>query len=509
MTVHTHILSHRGGFSSRLKSRIASLALLALSGLAASGLAACDPTSASPIGDGNLGSLVPAGTPVRYVALGNSLTAGFQSGAVVGSETALAYPVHLANAFGMRIGDDATQFQYMQFDANGGIGGRLRITEFGANGVPTTAASNLTSTPSNLALQRPYNNLGIPGALLRDMQPAANDPLYLARWQAGGPLFNPFFGAVLRGSPTGFPLGSNCVLQAARLQPNVVSIWIGNNDALGYASSGGASGTNLQFFTMRTNPQPTEAAVFAAQFNALMDSCAARMPNAKFIVGNIPDVTAAPYFTFADPQVRATLQQTLATLPAAIQTPLRAAFPNFPNGFPIQSSAVPGGIKPLAENDRFLLTSSSGLQAYLQMLLGRIQANPAMAQQIIGANPVPNGLVLDEAEQAVVRTAVTQYNEAIRAAVARYSAGNRAVLFDAFSIVNTIRSQGVTIAGSLRLTFSYISGGFFSLDGIHPTSRGYAFVANEMIKLINSTYAANLQQVRVQDVPGLPLGQPN
>ncbi|MCS6808845.1 MAG: SGNH/GDSL hydrolase family protein [Bacteroidota bacterium] len=498
-------------------------------------LAACSPVF-SPItpGTGSLGALAnPDGTPIRYVALGNSLTAGFQSGAVVASETKYAYPTLMAVQMGLPFGDEPGQYQYMKFPDNGGIGTRNRITAFDANGSPQFASVSLSSAPSNAALPRPYNNLGIPGALLRDMHPAVGDPLYERRFSppTGNPLYNPFFGAVLRNTAV---LGRTCVEQAARLNPNLVTIFIGNNDVLGYASSGGANGTNFVTQAMMPNaaPAPTETPVFTAQFNALMDTCARRMPNAKFIVSNIPDVLAAPFFTTAGPQLRAGLVATLnntAVVPAALATLIRQILPNFPNGIIVRSSAAPGGLKQLSTGDLFLLTSPAGVTAYIQTLIAaigavapQVQANPAMAPTIVAGvlqqNPMPNALVLDEAEQAVVRRSTAEFNQAIAAAVARYSAGNRAILFDAHKIVNDIRINGYPFQGQTALPgtntvvsnvlrFDFVSGGFFSLDGIHPSSRGYGAVANEMLKLINATYNANIPLIPLIDIPGLPIGQ--
>jgi len=45
--------------------------------------------------------------------------------------------------------------------------------------------------------------------------------------------------------------------------------------------------------------------------------------------------------------------------------------------------------------------------------------------------------------------------------------------------------------------------GAFSLDGIHPNSRGYAIIANKFIETIYDSYGANLRQVPVQDYRGI------
>jgi lysophospholipase L1-like esterase len=154
------------------------------------------------------------------------------------------------------------------------------------------------------------------------------------------------------------------------------------------------------------------------------------------------------------------------------------------------------------------------------MVVPQIQANPAMAATIIGGvllqNPMPNGLVLDEAEQAVARRSVTEFNAAIAAAVTR--TGARAALFDANAVVESARVNGYPFQGqgaipgtttviTNALRFNFVSGGFFSLDGVHPSSRGYGAVANEMLKVINNSFGANIPLVPIIDLPGLPVGQ--
>ncbi len=49
---------------------------------------------------------------------------------------------------------------------------------------------------------------------------------------------------------------------------------------------------------------------------------------------------------------------------------------------------------------------------------------------------------------------------------------------------------------------NYVSGNFFSLDGIHPTSQGYGIIANEFITAINSKYGSSIPAVDVSTIPG-------
>jgi len=63
-------------------------------------------------------------------------------------------------------------------------------------------------------------------------------------------------------------------------------------------------------------------------------------------------------------------------------------------------------------------------------------------------------------------------------------------------------SAGFTFDG-IDMNISYISGGTFSLDGIHPNPRGYAVVANEFIRVINATYNSNIPKLSIGNYRGI------
>jgi hypothetical protein len=48
-----------------------------------------------------------------------------------------------------------------------------------------------------------------------------------------------------------------------------------------------------------------------------------------------------------------------------------------------------------------------------------------------------------------------------------------------------------------------VSGNFFSLDGYHPTEKGYALLANEMIRAVNTRYRAKIPMVHCADCRGV------
>lgn len=73
-------------------------------------------------------------------------------------------------------------------------------------------------------------------------------------------------------------------------------------------------------------------------------------------------------------------------------------------------------------------------------------------------------------------------------------------LFDAYTMIlnemsGYVLSHADGTKSSIKVTADYASGGFFSLDGIHPCSTGYAVVANRAAKLINEKYGTSIPQI--------------
>ena len=55
----------------------------------------------------------------------------------------------------------------------------------------------------------------------------------------------------------------------------------------------------------------------------------------------------------------------------------------------------------------------------------------------------------------------------------------------------------------VKYTSTFVTGGSFSLDGVHPTGRRYAILANEFIEAINDKYKSNLPKVNVNSYSGV------
>ena len=77
-------------------------------------------------------------------------------------------------------------------------------------------------------------------------------------------------------------------------------------------------------------------------------------------------------------------------------------------------------------------------------------------------------------------------------------------MFDLNAFFNEVATSGVQ-DGNAFMTADFVTGGTFSLDGIHPSPRGNAVVVNQIIGLINSTYGSNLPTLNPVDFTGLYL----
>ena len=105
--------------------------------------------------------------------------------------------------------------------------------------------------------------------------------------------------------------------------------------------------------------------------------------------------------------------------------------------------------------------------------------------------PLADQWVLSKDEVKEVRTATDAYNVTISAI-----AESKGLAFvDAKSAMTQLATTGVRF-GNFHMTAAYVTGGAFSLDGVHPSPRGYAYIANLFVNAINTKYGATLRNCR-------------
>ncbi|MES1240351.1 MAG: SGNH/GDSL hydrolase family protein [Acidobacteriota bacterium] len=359
----------------------------------------------------------------RYVSIGDSLTAGFMSGSLNQPSQQNSYPVLIfRQATGLNTG-----FEQPLVSAPG-IPAALELRSLAPLLIAPKPGSG---APLNLNLQRPYNNLAVPGADVHDAVATVTD---------NGGLHD----LILR------KLGTQ-IQQAAFLRPTFTTIWIGNNDVLAAATSGRV----IEGVTI------TPVAQFEADFKTVVATIAST--GSKMAIANIPDVAGIPFVT---------------TIPRVVVNPATNQ-PVLIGGQPVP---IIGPNGPLGANDRVLLTASAELA----------KGNGIPVQLGGNGQPLGDAFVLDANEINIINARVAAYNNII-ASVANSSG---AALVDINSTFARLATTGINVGG-ITYTKSFLTGGVFSYDGVHPTAFGYAYVANVFLDAINAKFGGEIPPVNL------------
>ena len=385
----------------------------------------------------------------KYIAVGNSLTSGFADGGLYLEGQKAAYPNLVAAKMATVGGGSFTSPFFTDAQANGS--GYLTLSAL-VNGTPT-----LSNVTTNLAYRDATHlakysgeiqNLGVPGMRV--------DLAFAAPYGAA----NPYLERLL----TDGQVGTVSYFQYIQGRNHTFfSLWLGNNDALGYATNGGVT-------TDATNVL-TDKSTFALLYTNLVSVLTAG--GQKGIVATIPDVTAIPYFNTVT--VAALLNAAKAINPAAAA---------------IYIQTGNGSVRVATSEDLIRLPfQSSGL-------FGVPDANK-LPYGLHPLNPIANNWVLDKDEVIKVKDYVDSYNSTIKS----LATSKGLAIADTYAYLNQIKT-GLVIQG-ISINSSFISGGAFSLDGVHLTPRGNAVIGNVFIDAINSKYGSTIPAIDVTQYRGV------
>ena len=192
------------------------------------------------------------------------------------------------------------------------------------------------------------------------------------------------------------------VAQAVAARPSVITLWIGNNDVLGAAVRGRAvDGETL-----------TPAAAFRGYYAGVVATL--RNTGARIFAANLPDVTSIPFVT---------------TIAPVVVNPTTGQ-PVLANGQPIPLIGPAG---PLPTGSLVTLGASS--------LLAQGIGIPAA----VGGRgtPLPDEVVIDPTELAIIKDRVTVNNQAI----AEICAAANIPVLDVNGIMRELAQTGRTIGG--------------------------------------------------------------
>lgn len=452
-----------------------------------------------------------------YVAVGNSLTAGFSDGALFKAAQKNSMPNILSQKFAMLGGGSFTQ-PLMNDNIGGLYNNGLPIknpitgeTLFPPRLVTTGGApialkdvigEDKAIPTTDIALNNPigpFNNMGVPGAKSFHLLASGYGNL------ANFPAANPYFARMTGATPN-----ANVLELSMAQSPTFFSLWIGANDVLGYATSGGDG----------SNPITPVDGAPGVGFNQTYAAIVATLTSggAKGVVANIPYVADIPHFTTVphnpvplDAGTAGAVNQAYAAYNIGIQQAFAFLVANTPltqeqanteiAKRTINFSAGEGNaVVILDENLTDLTTINPALISMRQATAEDLLVLPALS--FIGTEAVPgnplsvNGVavpladkwVLTPEEQTEIRKAIDAYNVTIKT-----TATNAGLAFvDTNALLTRLATTGIPY-NNFILTSQLVTGGAFSLDGIHLTSRGYAMAANEFMKAIDTQYGTNFE----------------
>ena len=366
-----------------------------------------------------------------YVAIGNSITAGWQSGGINDSTQQQAYPRLLAIQMG-------TPYKYASL-VNPGCPAPVANFQTQAKvGGATAPACSLRAPASVTDI---LNNVGVPDA--RVLDPISST-------------------TVASNALTTFVLGGKTQVQRALdARPTFISIWIGANNVLQAAYTGilvptagvsnGIVGTQAEFQTS-----------YDAMIKQLLDS----MPGLKGVLIGVPDASAIPLMSSA----------ALIASSAQIQGAMAAVA-----GKPVTVDPNCIGSTALVTTPLLLNLIKAGTHPPV------ITCQPSPADP---SNTVGNLFILDATERAQLSAFIAGLNAYIKSKADAIGFG----YWDPNPTLTGIRNTAQSLPfPSFAATGTF--GTAFSLDGVHPSAEGQKLIANNLITVINSKYGTTLKAI--------------
>lgn len=402
----------------------------------------------------------------RYVSIGNSITAGFQSGGINTNLQQDSYANLLAGQMG-------TEFNLPSLNNPGCPPPLVQIfpspQTLGGDQAPDCA---LRSTPIPTVL----NNVAVPGAEVIDVLSNTDQ-------------------AANANALTTFILGGRTQIEAAReAQPTFATAWIGNNDVLSAALAGN---TNLV--------TPVDA--FTSRYGDMLDELDSMENLEGAALFSVVDVTVIPNLSpgAAYAQVVPIAQQT-GLLPPNLQVANTCA-PSSSGGVgdqmlvPFQYGVALLGVAsalfeqagPNAPDVTLDCAQDLTVEEAVGQTFGDVSNIPPPIQESIAG--VANVSLLQTQEIGTIRGAVQAYNDFIS-----QQADSRGY---AFVDVNALFEQP-----ELRQQIPVFPelfenpqtpwgpdqpfGPLFSLDGVHPSAQAHRLVTDAVIDAINQTYGTSI-----------------
>ena len=439
-----------------------------------------------------------------YVAMGESITAGVSDNSLFAAAQMNSYPNIMAGVMSMAGGGEFSQ-PYVN-DNVGGInvaGNQFWGPRLYFDGAGPAFVSGSITTEATSVEPGPYSNMAMPYAIAGSfVVPGVGSMEGLMAGQA-----NPWY--VRAASSNNATMVGDAMMQ----QPTFVTL-VPGNDFASYAQFG-ASGFPFGFVEL-DGPTGMLAAVVGT-----IQALSSTVPNG--VITTLPDPTTTPDWNTvtydAIPLDQATADQLNALvafynggltflqslgLLTADEVAVRTLATRVAGANPVLIAD-----ETLTDMTAFDLPSWRDANANDKISL---QASTFLGQPVDPQNPgagawgvsagLPDFGVLLPSEVEEIQTKLATANAAIAGSVPSGWA-----LFDLAALYNDVVTTGV-MEDSFNMTGDLVFGGFFSLDGYTPTSRGSALIAKRMMEAIDVTWGSNLSDAGL-DIGQYPTNYPN
>lgn len=488
----------------------------------------------------------------KFVSVGNSLTAGFADGALYTESQNNSFPKLLSEQFKL-VGGGA----FNQPDINSENGyhsalskgdkvlGRTILDLSDRRPVPTAGELPTPFAGDKSAL----NNFGVPGVITGQLlTPLTGRP--------GNSAFNGLYGRFASN-----PGVSTIIGDVVAANPTFFSLWIGSNDILGYAASGGA-GRSI-----------TSAPEFKVQYQMVVDSLKAD----PGVVLSIPPVLLTPFFravTWNNVELDAATAEKLNTSLESVNDAIKGtAKVGYTGDISKRLISYKEGKNPILVYDEDLdnLTSffntlltvkvnsddatknlpedkkDSIKNAKVKQLAPYAQSRPMTEDELVlltagavlGTEAdtdestittigvvIPLGFSLKKPEESssdqyfltkdeqnAINKAVVDLNKEIGTIIATENGKGADIAFidvtptfyDLFGVAEG-DDLGIKVDGAVLMP-DFAPSGVFSSDAIHPNARGNGIIANKIIDTMNERWGASIPKVSVLTLKGTPFQQ--
>ncbi|MFA8299232.1 MAG: hypothetical protein ACEPOV_03635 [Hyphomicrobiales bacterium] len=436
-----------------------------------------------------------------YLAVGNSLSAGFCNGALYKDRQQYAFPNILAEqleyvgrkgVFKQPYLDYPDGIRADEVDGKLYLSTRLSLqyvkdclgqTSLGAGRVDPNAPQDklYQALSANISDQGPFCNIGVPALKAINM--------FMPNY---GKL-NLYFGRMIKN-----PESETVISLVKKVKPSFFSVLIGNNDVILYAVTGGTSG----FVT----PVNGAAGVgFDGSFNAIIDTLIANNTNKsgklQGVLMPVGDIEDLPYFNTIPYNAIPIKEQSQADA-------LNAAYDAYNKlmeqlGIDERISFSVGNNPAIIQDPDLPLDDQYAAYKFRQIkstekLLLSLPRDSIVCAGWGTMKPVPDEFTLRQPQIQKIAEAKSGYNEIIKSMAQKYGLAYA----DINILLGNIKKGRLVIDG-VKYSAEFITGNVFSLDGIHLTPQGNALLANFIIEAINKHYGTKIPYTSVTKYPTL------